>query len=72
MRVRRVLSKTVGVLQATIGGAIMFFAFLFFYNFFNVQEMLGASPVSIGIYLWISIIFGLLSIISGLFLFYER
>jgi hypothetical protein len=72
MRVRRVISKTFGVLQTAVGVAIMIFAFLFFYNFFSMQEMLGIAPVSVGIYLWISIIFGLLSIISGLFLFYER
>lgn len=72
MRVRRVVSKVFGLLQTTVGVAIMIFAFLFFYNFFNMQEILGVSPVSVGIYLWISVIFGLLSTISGLFLFYER
>jgi hypothetical protein len=33
--------------------------------------MLGISNESIGLYLWVFIIFGLLSIVSGLFLFYE-
>jgi len=50
----------------------MIFAFLSFYNVFGIQEMLGVSVEGIGLYLWTFIIFGLLSIISGLFLFYEQ
>ena len=58
--------------QTTIGGIAMIFAFISFYDVFGIQAMLGISEESIGLYLWIFIIFGLLSIISGLFLFYER
>ena len=72
MNARRVLSKIVGLTQTTIGGLFMIFAFLSFYNIFGIQEMLGVSAEGIGLYLWTFIIFGLLSIISGLFLFYER
>jgi hypothetical protein len=72
MNTRTILSKTIGVIQAAIGGIAMVFAFLAFYNVFGIQAMLGVSPESIGLYLWVFIIFGLLSIISGLFLFYER
>ncbi len=50
----------------------MVFAFLLFYNILGMQEMLGISPEGIGLYLWTFIIFGLLSVISGLFLFYEQ
>jgi hypothetical protein len=49
----------------------MIFAFFSFYNIFNIQAIIGVTPESIGLYLWIFIIFGLLSITSGLFLFYE-
>ncbi len=49
----------------------MLFAFLVFYNIFNIQTALGFSLEAIGLYLWAFIIFGLLSVISGLFLFYE-
>jgi hypothetical protein len=42
-----------------------------FYNIFDVQAVLGFSAEAIGLYLWTFIIFGLLSVISGLFLFYE-
>jgi hypothetical protein len=72
MSARKILSKTVGLIQTTIGGIAMVFAFLSFYNVFGIQTMLGISLASIGLYLWVFIIFGLLSIISGLFLFYER
>ena len=72
MSARKILSKTVGLIQTTIGGIAMVFAFLSFYNVFGIQTMLGISLASIGLYLWVFIIFGLLSIISGLFLFNER
>ena len=71
MNARQTLSKTIGLTQAAIGGIAVVFAFLSFYNVFGIQPMLGVSPDSIGLYLWVFIIFGLLSIISGLFLFYE-
>jgi hypothetical protein len=72
MGTRTILSKTVGLIQAAIGVTAMVFAFLAFYNVFGIQTMLGVSAESIGLYLWIFIIFGLLSTISGLFLFYEQ
>jgi len=72
MNVKRILSKIVGLTQTAIGGLVMIFAFLSFYNVFGIQEMLGVSAEGIGLYLWAFIIFGLLSIISGLFLFYEQ
>jgi hypothetical protein len=72
MNAKRILSKTIGLIQTAIGGIAMVFAFLSFYNVFGIQEMLGVSKESIGLYLWVFIIFGLLSIISGLFLFYEQ
>lgn len=72
MDTKIILSKVVGVIQATIGVAIMVFAFLSLYDAFGIQAMLGVSSESIGLYLWIFIIFGLLSTISGLFLVYER
>jgi len=72
MDTKTILSKAVGVIQAAVGVTAIILAFLAFYNVFGIQIMLGVSPESIGLYLWIFIIFGLLSIISGLFLFYER
>ena len=71
MNAKRILSKIVGLTQTAIGASIMLFAFLVFYNIFNIQTALGFSLEAIGLYLWAFIIFGLLSVISGLFLFYE-
>jgi hypothetical protein len=71
MKIRRTLSHTVGVIQTALGGLTMAFAFLAYYNVFGMQTMLGVSTEGIGLYLWIFIIFGLLSVISGLILFYE-
>ena len=71
MKTRRTLSKIVGVMQTSLGGLAMVFAFLSYYNVFGIQTMLGVSAEGIGIYLWIFIIFGLLSVISGLILFFE-
>jgi uncharacterized membrane protein HdeD (DUF308 family) len=49
----------------------MLFAFFVFYNIFNIQTALGFAEEALGLYLWAFIIFGLLSVISGLFLVYE-
>jgi hypothetical protein len=72
METKKILSKTVGVIQTGIGVTAVIFAFLAFYDIFSIQTVLGVSSESIGLYLWVFIIFGLLSTISGLFLFYER
>lgn len=71
MAVRKI-SKAVGLTQAVIGGSAIVFAFFLFYNVLGLQEIIGASETRIGLYLWVLIIFGLLSIISGLLLFYEQ
>lgn len=72
MNTKRILSKIIGLTQTAIGASIMLFAFLVFYNIFNIQTVLGFATEVIGLYLWAFIIFGLLSVISGLFLFYEQ
>jgi hypothetical protein len=72
MNARRTVTKIVGVTQTAIGVTAMIFAFLSFYNVLGAQTMLGVSEEGIGLYLWIFIIFGLLSVISGLFLYYEE
>jgi hypothetical protein len=72
MNARMILSKIVGLTQTVIGGITMVFAFLSFYDVFSIQAILGVSAEGIGLYLWFFIIFGLLSAISGLVLFYEH
>jgi formate hydrogenlyase subunit 3/multisubunit Na+/H+ antiporter MnhD subunit len=72
METRKTLLKIAGLMQAVIGGLSIVFAFLAFYNIFSIQTMLGATGEDIGFYLWVFIIVGMLSIISGLFLLYEQ
>lgn len=72
METRKILFKVVGLMQAAIGGLAIVFAFLAFYNIFNIQTMLGGTGMDIGFYLWVFIIVGILSIISGLFLIFEQ
>jgi hypothetical protein len=72
METRKTLFKIVGLMQAAIGGIAVVFAFLTFYNIFNIQTMLGATEADIGFYLSVFIIVGILSIVSGLFLLYEQ
>lgn len=69
---KRKISKMAGLAQASVGAAAIIFAFIFFYNIFGLQGVLDASETHVGLYLWVLIIFGLLSIISGLLLFYEQ
>lgn len=71
MNVKIALSKIIGFAQTAIGCIIMVFGFFVFYNIFNLQNAFSFSAEAVGLYLWTFIIFGLLSVISGLFLFYE-
>ncbi|MEM2889448.1 MAG: hypothetical protein QXM52_07010 [Candidatus Bathyarchaeia archaeon] len=71
MGILRVISKTVGLIQTFIGGAVLIFAFILLYNFFNVQFLLGLSGENMALYILVFIIYGLFSVISGLLLFYE-
>ena len=71
MNPKRILSKIIGLTQTAVGGVIMLFAFFIFYNIFDLQTALGLAEEAVGLYLWTFVILGLLSVISGLFLFYE-
>jgi hypothetical protein len=71
MKVRKTLSQIIGLMQTAIGGVAIVFAFLTFYNVFNIQTMLGATEV-VGFYFSVFLIVGILSIISGIFLLYEQ
>jgi len=72
MKIRRGVSKAIGLLQTAIGGMTIVFAFLSLNNIFNIQGMLGFSEENVGLYMWVFIFFGLQSAISGLILFYEQ
>ena len=72
MELKIVILKIIGLIQTIIGGSMVFFVFILFYNFLNIQSVLGISSNEISIYLWMLAIFGLLSTINGLFLLYEK
>jgi len=42
-----------------------------YYDFLGVRIMMGFSAESVAFYLWVLFIFGILSALSGLFLFHE-
>lgn len=71
MKFIRAISKAIGLLQALIGGISLIFAFLLFYNFFNVQSIFGFSGDNIEFYMLVFMVFGFFSVVSGLLLFYE-
>ncbi len=72
MNAKKKNPRIIGLIQIAIGASIMILAFFVFYNIFNIQTVFGFSAEAVGLYLWAFIIFGLLSVISGLFLFYEK
>ena len=71
MKAKRVLSRAIGFLQITCGVVAIFFAFMVYYDFLGVRIMMGFSAESVAFYLWVLFIFGILSALSGLFLFHE-
>jgi uncharacterized membrane protein HdeD (DUF308 family) len=71
VKTRTGLARIIGFAQTTLGGTAMVFAILLFYGVFDIQTVLGFSAEETILYFWLFIIFGLLSIIGGLFLFFE-
>jgi hypothetical protein len=71
VKTRTGLARIIGFAQTIMGGTAMVFAIFLFYNAFNIKTMLGFYATETVIYVWLLIIFGILSLISGLFLFFE-
>ena len=71
MGLRRILAAVVGTLQAAIGVLAVIFAFVLYFDFFDAQTWLNAPAKLLPLYLFIIMIFGFFSIISGLFLLHE-
>ena len=65
------MARIIGFAQTVMGGTAMVFAIFLFYNAFNIKTMLDFYATETVIYVWLLIIFGILSLISGLFLFFE-
>jgi hypothetical protein len=72
MGIRRKASITFGVAQSIIGSLATVFAYLLYYNFLEVQTVLDVPQKDVVLYMLVLIVFGLLSIISGLFLLSGR
>lgn len=72
MNVRRKLSIAVGFTQSVVGAFATVFAYVIYHNFLGIQEVLNVPEKDALLYMLILIVFGLLSIISGLFLVNEQ
>jgi len=71
MEVRKIVSRVVGIAQSGLGVSAIIFAYMLYYNLFDIQDMLNASAQNVPLYMLLLLIFGLLSVISGFFLIYE-
>jgi len=65
---RKRISVIVGCAQSTIGALASVFAYILYHNFFDVQVILNVPSRDVASYMTVSIVFGVLSVISGLFL----
>ena len=71
MRIRRILTATVGVAQSVTALSTLIFACVLYFDLFNVQASLNISAQHLYFYVLTLLIFGFLSLTSGLFLVYE-
>ena len=55
-----------------IGALAAVFGYVLYYNFFEVQAALSVPQTDVLLYMFLFIVFGILSIISGLFLVNEQ
>ena len=72
MGIRRKVSIAVGLTQSIIGASATVFAYLLYHNFLDVQTMLNVPSKDMVLFMLILMVFGLLSIFSGLFLLNEK
>jgi len=70
--IRRKVSIAIGLAQSVIGALATVFAYLLYHDFFGIQALLGVTSKDVVLYMLTLIVFGLLSIISGLFLVSEQ
>lgn len=72
LNIRRKLSIAIGIAQSTMGVLVSVFAYILYHNFFSVQKILSVSSQDIAYFTMVLIVFGVLSVIGGLFLINER
>jgi len=71
MNIRRTLGIVVGLMQSVTAALVFIFACCLYFNFFGVQGQLNATVASYRFHVLVLLVFGFLSVISGLFLVYE-
>jgi len=65
IKVRRAVSRFVGGVQCGLGGLASVFAYLI-YASPSIRDMLAVAPEEVYLYMFLSLVFGLFSILSGL------
>ena len=65
---RKRISVVIGCTQSAIGAFASISAYLLYYNFLGVQAMLNVRSSDVASYMAVLVIFGMLSLISGLYL----
>ncbi len=68
---RKTLVTVVGTVQSTLGVLAVIFTYFLHTNLFGLQENFNVSPEFAPLFMLILIVFGLFSIISGVFLLKE-
>jgi len=71
MNIRGTLAIIVGLMQIVTAALLFIFACSFYFNFFGAQGQLNGAIESCHFHVLVLLVFGFLSIISGLFLVYE-
>lgn len=72
MRPRRILVAIVGTVQSMIGLLAVISAYFLYIDLFGLQAWLNGTAEFLPLYMFVLIVFGFFSIISGLFLLTER
>lgn len=71
MNIRRTLTVAVGIVQGIVAALVLIFACSLYFNFFGVQTWLNVSVETCYFHVLALLVFGFLSMISGLFLVHE-
>jgi len=72
LSIKRKVSIAVGLAQSVVGAFATVFAYVLYLNLFGMQAVLNVPQRDVRLYMLVLIVFGLLSIISGLFLVNEQ
>lgn len=71
MKIRKILTVIVGIIQSITAASIVIFACFIYLNLFDVQTWLNAATEFYHVHLLALLVFGFFSIISGLLLIQE-